>query len=61
MIYNRAALSGLETGLLAAWERERWSRVTIDELRQILDPIPEWAVDGLVQKGLPSARAGPFP
>lgn len=52
VIYNGTALSSLETGLLAAWERERKSRVTLGELRQILGPDTRVAVNGLVQKGL---------
>jgi predicted transcriptional regulator of viral defense system len=50
--YNGPALSSLETRLLATWERERRSRVTIDDLRQILGPDMRSVVDGLVQKGL---------
>jgi predicted transcriptional regulator of viral defense system len=50
--YNDLALSSLETRLLATWERERRSRVTIDDLRQILGSDMRSVVDGLVQKGL---------
>lgn len=52
MSYNGPALSGLETRLLATWERERRSRVTIDDLRQILGSDLRSVVDGLVRKGL---------
>jgi predicted transcriptional regulator of viral defense system len=50
--YNGPALSSLETRLLATWERERRSRVTVDDLRQILGPDMRSVVDGLVQKSL---------
>lgn len=52
MTYNAAALSGLETGLLASWERGRKRRVTTGELRQILGSKARVTVTGLVQKGL---------
>lgn len=52
MIYNGTALSSLETGLLASWERERKHRVTFRELRQLLGSESRTAISGLVQKGL---------
>ena len=52
MTNNAPALSSLETGLLASWERERKRRVTAGELRQILGSKTRATVTGLVQKGL---------
>jgi predicted transcriptional regulator of viral defense system len=52
VIYNGSSLSSLETGLLSAWERERRSRVTIGELRQLLGPETRNVVTGLVEKSL---------
>jgi predicted transcriptional regulator of viral defense system len=52
VIYNGASLSSFESGLLAAWERERRSRVTIGELRQLLGPETRNVVAGLVEKSL---------
>lgn len=52
MSYNGTALSSHEAGLLSAWERQRRSRVTIGELREILGPEARATVTGLVRKGL---------
>jgi predicted transcriptional regulator of viral defense system len=52
VIYNGTALSSPETGLLAAWERERRSRVTIGELRQLLGSEARSVVSNLLEKGL---------
>ena len=52
MIYNAPDLSGLESALLAAWERERKHYVSLDELRQQLGRDARGVVVGLVQKGL---------
>ena len=52
MIYNGIPLSSPETGLLAAWERERRSRVTIGELRQLLGSETRSVVSSLLEKGL---------
>jgi hypothetical protein len=52
VIYKGAAMSAIETGLLAVWERERRSRVTIGELRQLLGAETRNVVTGLVEKSL---------
>jgi predicted transcriptional regulator of viral defense system len=52
VVYNGTPLSSLETGLLAAWERERRSHVTIGELRQLLGSETRNVVTGLVEKSL---------
>jgi predicted transcriptional regulator of viral defense system len=52
VIYNVTPLSGPETGLLATWERERRSRVTIRELRQLLGSETRSVVSSLLEKGL---------
>jgi predicted transcriptional regulator of viral defense system len=52
VIYKGIPLSGPETGLLAAWERERRSRVTIGELRQLLGSETRSVVSSLLEKGL---------
>jgi predicted transcriptional regulator of viral defense system len=50
--YNGPTLSSLETRLLATWERERRSRITIEDLRRILGPDCRSVVRGLLRKGL---------
>lgn len=46
------ALSSPETALLAVWEHERRSRVTIGELRQLLGSETRSVVSSLLEKGL---------
>lgn len=52
MSYNSPSLSGPETTLLSTWERERKTRVSLNELRQRLGHDARGVVDGLVQKDL---------
>jgi predicted transcriptional regulator of viral defense system len=52
VIYNGVALSSLETGLLASWERERKRFIDLRELRDTLGPATRATVASLVEKRL---------